>query len=228
MQDLTPGLRVLTWNLFHGRARPPAGRPLLNEFARALAGWDWDVALLQEVPPWWPPLLGRATGAAPHSVLTSRNFGAPVRRAIASRRPDLAKSNGGGANAILVRARPALDSRRARLAWWPERRVAHGIRLPGAWVVNLHASVRPIERIPHDVERARLAALAWAGAEPVVVGGDFNLRQPDLPGFVHAGGHWVDHVFARGLTPGAAEVLDAGRLSDHRPLVVALTPSPRS
>src|SRR5688572_13501753 len=67
MQDLTPGLRVLTWNLFHGRARPPAGRPLLNEFARALAGWDWDVALLQEVPPWWPPLLGRAAGAVPPS-----------------------------------------------------------------------------------------------------------------------------------------------------------------
>ena len=51
---------VLTWNLFHGRAVPPAGRDLLGDFAAALAGWDWDVALLQEVPPWWPPELGRA------------------------------------------------------------------------------------------------------------------------------------------------------------------------
>ena len=228
MQDLTPGWRVLTWNLFHGRARPPAGRPLLDEFARALAGWDWDVALLQEVPPWWPPLLARATGAEPHSVLTSRNFGSRARRAVASRRPDLAKSAGGGANTMLVRGGPALEARRARIAWWPERRVAHGIRLPDAWVVNLHASVRPLERIPGDVERARRAALAWAGAGPLIVGGDFNLRRPELPGLVHAAGHWVDHVFTRGLAPGAAEVLDAGALSDHRPLVVALTPSPGS
>ena len=57
-------MRVLTWNLFHGRAVPPAGRDLAREFAAALAAWEWDVALLQEVPPWWPPALGRACGAA--------------------------------------------------------------------------------------------------------------------------------------------------------------------
>ena len=221
-------MRVLTWNLFHGRARPPAGRPLLNEFARALAGWDWDVALLQEVPPWWPALLGRATGAEPHCVLTSRNFGSRARRAVGSRRPDLVKSAGGGANAMLVRSGPALDARRARIAWWPERRVVHGIRLPTAWVVNLHASVRPPERITRDVERAHRAALAWAGGEPLIVGGDFNLRRPDLPGLAHAAGHWVDHVFARGLELGPAEVLDSGVLSDHSPVVVALTPSSTS
>ena len=46
-------MRILTWNLYHGRAQPPAGRDLLAEFSAMLAGWDWDVALLQEVPPWW-------------------------------------------------------------------------------------------------------------------------------------------------------------------------------
>ena len=51
---LAGAVRVLTWNLFHGRAVPPAGRELFDEFATALAGWEWDVALLQEVPPWWP------------------------------------------------------------------------------------------------------------------------------------------------------------------------------
>src|SRR3954447_2326052 len=66
-------LRVLTWNLFHGRADPAAGRELLAEFAAALAGWDWDVALLQEVPPWWPPELARAAGAQERTALTSRN-----------------------------------------------------------------------------------------------------------------------------------------------------------
>ena len=219
-------MRVLSWNVFHGRSRPPAGRDLLGEFAAALAGWDWDVALLQEVPPWWPPLLGQAAGAEPHRALTSRNLGSDVRRAIAVRRPDLIKSGGGGANAMLVRDGHALEHRRTWLAWWPERRVAHGIRLPSGWVVNLHASVRPLERIPLDVERARVAALAWAGAEPVIVGGDFNLREPALPGFRHAAGHWVDHVFARGWSAEGSEVLDAGTLSDHRPVVVALTPSP--
>jgi endonuclease/exonuclease/phosphatase family metal-dependent hydrolase len=219
-------VRVLTWNLFHGRSRPPARRSLLPEFAGALAAWDWDVALLQEVPPWWPPLLARAAGAEPHRVLTSRNFGRRARRAIAARNPDLIKSSGGGANALLVRGAGALDARRARLTWWPERRVAHGVRLATGWVVNLHASVRPPERIAADVERARTAALGWAASEPVVLGGDFNLTCPRLAGFEHAAGHWVDHVFARGWSRGPAEVLDSGALSDHRPLVVALEPSP--
>ena len=218
-------MRVLSWNLFHGRSRPPAGRSLLGEFAGALAGWDWDVALLQEVPPWWPPLLAQAARAEAHRVLTARNLGLPLRRAIAARDPDLLKSWGGGANVILVRGSEALEHRRARLAWRPERRLAHGIRLPSGWVVNLHASVRPLERIPGDVERARIAALEWAGDEPVVVGGDFNLRRPALPGLERAGGHWVDHVFVRGWTAAGADILDAGRLSDHRPLVVALAPS---
>ena len=57
-------MRVLTWNLFHGRAVPDAPRSLRAEFAAAIAGWSWDVALLQEVPPWWPPELGRAAGAS--------------------------------------------------------------------------------------------------------------------------------------------------------------------
>src|SRR5213596_811973 len=96
-------MRVLTWNLYHGRAVPPAGRPLDAEFTRAIAGWDWDVALLQEVPPWWPPELARAAGAEARTALTSRNFGLWLRRPIAQRRPDVIKSNGGGANAILVR-----------------------------------------------------------------------------------------------------------------------------
>ena len=218
-------MRVLTWNLFHGRARPPAGRALLDEFAAALAGWQWDVALLQEVPPWWPPRLARATGAEAHRVLTSRNLGSGARRALAARWPDLVKSSGGGANAMLVRGASALEHRTTRLAWWPERRVAHGIRLPGGWVVNLHASVRPPARIPADVERARRAALTWAGAEPLIVGGDFNLRRPALAGLAPAAGHWVDHVFVRGWRAGPYEVLDAGPLSDHRPLVVALAPS---
>src|SRR5688500_14507125 len=115
-------MRVLSWNLFHGRSKPNARRSLLNEFARTLAGWDWDVALLQEVPPWWPPMLAQATGSEQHSVLTSRNFPLPIRRAIAARNPDLIKAGGGGANTILVRGGGASQHRRTHLAWLPERR----------------------------------------------------------------------------------------------------------
>ena len=218
-------MRTLTWNLFHGRSRPPAGRPLLTEFASALAGWDWDVALLQEVPPWWPPTLAWATRSEQHTVLTSRNAGLAIRRAIASRAPDLIRSNGGGANTILVRGGGGESHSRARLAWRPERRLAHGIRLPEGWVVNLHASVRPPERIPGDVARARAAALDWAGGARIVIGGDFNLRAPRLPGFTPAAHSWVDHILVRGWEAKNAEILDAGTLSDHRPLAVELSPS---
>ena len=106
---------ALTWNLYHGRSPDPAGRSLLNEFAAALAGWEWDVALLQEVPPWWPPLLAARGGRAVRgSALTSRNFGLWLRREISVRNPDVLKSNGGGANAILVRG--AIREHRIRAA----------------------------------------------------------------------------------------------------------------
>jgi hypothetical protein len=142
-------VRVVSWNLFHGRAVPPAGRPLLHEFATTLAGWEWDVALLQEVPPWWPPLLVRACGddVALAHVRTSRNALLPVRRALSSRRPDLLKANGGGANAILLRGGLGYDAHaRRRLRLRPERRWVHAVRLVdpaggpfhGAWVGNVH------------------------------------------------------------------------------------------
>lgn len=129
--------RVVTWNLFHGRAVPPAGRPLLHEFAEALAGWAWDVALLQEAPPWWPAQLARACGAEVVVARTSRNAGLPLRRAIASRRPDLLKSNGGGCNAILVRPPLRIDAHAVRrLRIRPERRVLHAVRVAGAGVAR--------------------------------------------------------------------------------------------
>ena len=214
---------MLTWNLFHGRAVPPAGVPLLGAFADALAGWDWDVALLQEVPPWWPPALARASGAtAARAALTSRNAGLAVRRAVAVRAPDAIKSNGGGANAILVRDDQVLEHRRETLRWWPERRVVHGLRLAsGAWVVNLHAAAHVEARAASDIAQAGRAALRWSGGGPVVLGGDLNHRSPRIDGFAMAGGRTIDFVFVHELQGvGPARVLEAGRLSDHAPVVV--------
>ncbi len=218
-------LRVLTWNLLHGRSVPPAGRDLFGEFCAALARWEWDVALLQEVPPWWPSVLAERVHAEQRSVLTSRNALLPVRRAIAVRWPDMIKSNGGGANAILVRGDLIFSHRKRLLTPLPERRWVHAVLLghAGLWVANLHGG-GPMR----DAVRAARSVLAWADpATPAVLGGDFNLRHPILEGFEYAGGYSVDHVLARGLAPvGQPEVLERGRLSDHAPVRVDLTTGP--
>jgi len=215
---------VLTWNLFHGRAKPAAGRPLAAEFTATLAGWEWDVALLQEVPPWWPAPLAAATGSTVRMALTSRNSFLPLRRAVAARNPDLVTANGGGCNAILVRDGTIGEHRTRELTNSPERRVMHGIALAGSgWVVNLHASTRPPEQRNADLLIAAAAAREWAAGEPLVLGGDFNSRRPVFPDLRHVAGNWVDHVFTEGReATSAPEVLDAGPLSDHKPLRVAI------
>jgi endonuclease/exonuclease/phosphatase family metal-dependent hydrolase len=218
----------LTWNLYHGRAREPAGRPLLGEFCAALAGWEWDVALLQEVPPWWPPALGARCGAQHRLVLTSRNALLPLRRALAERWPDAIKSNGGGANAILVRTGEVAEHRTRRLCLLPERRWVHAVRVIGLqgramWFGNLHATGGNRAGGLRDARRAAASTLGWAAGEPIVLGGDFNLRSLSLDGFHHVGGHAVDHVFAHALeASGPVDVLERGRLSDHAPVAVTL------
>jgi endonuclease/exonuclease/phosphatase family metal-dependent hydrolase len=223
-------VRLLTWNLFHGRSVPPAGRSLLAEFAARLAAWDWDVALLQEVPPWWTDALAAAAGAEARAAPTSRNALAPLRRAAAERLPDLIGANGGGANAVLVRG-PILDHATERLRLRPERRVAQLVRLPGpTGVVNLHASRSPTLAAEELDLACRLAA-AWAPVGPLVIGGDFNLRLEASPAawLRHVAGRGVDHVLARGLDAAgpavepSRKVGPGGRvLSDHPALVVEL------
>lgn len=216
-------MRVLTWNLFHGRAVPGAGHDLRARFESVLAAWEWDVALLQEVPPWWPPALARACDAAHSTAPTSRNALLPARRAAAERWPDVIKSNGGGANAILVRGE-IRDERRVLLRRWPERRVCHAVRLgDGTWCANLHAQVHSPERARADIERAAAATLSWARGGPAVLGGDFNVRAPAAPGFAALGGHGVDHVLGHDLdAAGPLELPDRGELSDHAPVVVTV------
>jgi endonuclease/exonuclease/phosphatase family metal-dependent hydrolase len=224
-------VRVLTWNLFHGRAVPGAGRDLLAEFCAALAGWEWDVALLQEVPPWWPPALARACDADQRTALTSRNALLALRRLLATRWPDVVKSNGGGANAILVRASGEIaDHRRVLLRRRPERRVCHAVALAdGLWCANLHAQVHSRARADADIERAAAALLAWSGGGPALLGGDFNVRAPAAPGFDVLGGAGVDHVLGHGpAAVGPAEVLDRGELSDHAPVIVTVLPRARA
>jgi endonuclease/exonuclease/phosphatase family metal-dependent hydrolase len=163
-------LRALTWNLFHGRDRPPnraldtwrsrllrtterddthvqVNRDLYDEFARLIAGTGWDAALLQECPPRWTAGLAARAGAEGHAVLTSRNSLAPLRALIARLNPDLIASNEGGSNLTLVRgeirARRELELMPGPR---PERRVMVFTRAEPAstggeiCVANLHAS----------------------------------------------------------------------------------------
>ena len=92
----------------------------------------------------------------------------------------------------------------------------------GGWVVNLHATLRPKPRTRADIQRA---AATWADTERLILGGDFNLRRVEAAGLEHVGGHGVDHVLARGWRGGPVEVLDAGELSDHRPVRITLSAS---
>jgi endonuclease/exonuclease/phosphatase family metal-dependent hydrolase len=233
---------VLSWNLFHGRSLPATNRSLYDEFAAKFGEWSWDVALLQEVPPWWPAPLARRLAVEQCSALTSRNALLALRRALAERRPELLKANGGGCNAILSRA-PIAEHCTLRLRRWPERRVAQLARLrDGMCVVNLHASTRPA-RATQELERLWPRALAWAGTDRLILAGDLNVRSPaPAPAtIVHAAASGVDHVFARGMVPATAggsasgtpsapdrpgrDLLIDGRrveLSDHAPLLTRL------
>jgi endonuclease/exonuclease/phosphatase family metal-dependent hydrolase len=221
-------LRVLTWNLLHGRSVPSAGRDLFDAFAAALEEWEWDVALLQEVPPWWPQPLARHLRAEHRLAPTSRNALPSVRRTLARRWPDVMRSQGGGANAILARRDRIGGHCVRRLCQRPERRVAHGVLLGcGVWVVNLPATAHDTAAALRDGATAAEAAREWSGGGPVILGGDFNLRDPQEPGFERVGGHDVDHIFIAGAlaVAGSVDVLDRGNLSDHAPVAadVSLT-----
>lgn len=217
-------MRVLSWNLFHGRSVPGSGRDLVGDFAARLAAWEWDVAFLQEVPPWWGEPLGAACGASARVALTSRNLGLPVRRVLAQRFPDVIKSNGGGANALLVRGPAIVEHRRLTLRAWPERRVVQAVRTAdGPWFVNLHATAHREDRAYADARKAGLAALGWAGKDArIVLGGDMNVRTCVVPGFRHLVGNSVDHLLARGWERRSARLLERGPLSDHAPVLLEL------
>jgi endonuclease/exonuclease/phosphatase family metal-dependent hydrolase len=217
-------LTLLTWNLKHGRSVPGSGRDLLADFTAALASWEWDVALLQEVPPWWPARLAAALGGEARMVLTSRNAALPLRRWLARRAPDLIGSSGGGANAILSRSLALGEQRTQRLCLWPERRRMHAVPLlnDGVWIANLHVSTHPV-RAQREALQAAAALRTWTGGAPAVLGGDFNVRRLALPGYEPLAAHGVDYLFAAGFGHGGSVALpDRGRLSDHAPLIVSV------
>ncbi|MEA2466732.1 MAG: hypothetical protein QOJ57_858 [Thermoleophilaceae bacterium] len=237
-------MRAVTWNLLHGRSIPPAPKPLLPEFVRALDSVEWGIALLQEAPPRWRQALGRELGAESAITLTSRNFGAPIRSWIADRWPNLIKSNEGGSNQLLVRPPwRIVETREHTLTRCPERRRMLWARLEGPdgaelAVANLHGSVGSVRGAPEQVLRAAAQAVEWAGHLPLLFGGDLNLRVTRHPQVFDelerrfglappTAPDAIDHLLVRGL-----EVVEAPRatwaregalqLSDHAYVTTAL------
>ena len=209
---------------------------------------EWDVALLQEVPPGWVASLGRATSSDAWFVPTSRNWMRPLTGPVWLRRPHLAGSWEGGGNMVLVRSGRNLTvsgTATCSMTFRPERRVVQQLRLAGGPdLYNLHASTGP-EQAGRDVLAAAGFAVARSGSRPFLFGGDLNCRPaagapyPTLerrfgiapPPSGMAGS--IDQILARGpevlesvrpLAPEVREVLDQRsgrlvRLSDHSPAV---------
>ena len=265
---------ALAWNLFHGRDHSPerrlhtwrsrllrttergeghaqVNRVLRDEFAGLLDSWRWEVALLQEAPPRWLPELGRRCRANGVSALTSRNLAAPLRAAAAELNPDLIASNEGGSNMVLVRAPARIVAvERMTLALMPERRrlLLARVELPAGRrlaVACMHLSVPETGRSAVEVLRAAERAVDFAGGDPLVFGGDLNLRQAEEPGaFAQLEERFglapptapraIDHLMGRGLElvqrpralPSAKRELTEPdglriRLSDHAPVTAA-------
>jgi len=261
---------AVSWNLFHGRDFPPdpalftwrsrllrveergathvqVNRDLESEFAQVLGRAEWDVALLQECPPRFAEALARACRAESQRVLTSRNSLGALRTVAARINPDLIASGEGGSNLTLVRHGGPLGKILFRRELTihegkPERRtMAFTQTASRACLANLHATNDQPALAVEDVLRAAEAAAGWAGDDPLLFGGDLNLRPGEDPGVFDVlrerfglegptGPEAIDHLLSRGLElvrppaqwPPQQRELRRGelalRLSDHAPV----------
>jgi endonuclease/exonuclease/phosphatase family metal-dependent hydrolase len=259
----------MTWNLFHGRDWPPEPElqvrahkgnfrrgprlgkeyeqtnwDLLELFAELIDSARWDVALFQEFPPSWKRRLAHACGAEPHRVLSGRNWLQPLTSVIGRWRPDLLGAWEGGSNTALFRgeAGPIAERRRVTLTRRPELRVMGLARLEsGLCVANLHVSTRPSSAEAELVAGADIAS-EFAGTQPLIFGGDFNVRPQASKVFEQLAERFalaaptapdrLSHLLSRGLEvverpkawlPEARDVVDPQtgmkiRLSDHNPV----------
>src|SRR3990172_6687566 len=227
-------LLIRSWNVFHGNADPPRRRGYLHAMVELARADEPDVLCLQEVPVWavprlaaWSEMHVEAAVARPPLLLGSlsafvtRLHQGFFRSAIA-----------GQANAILVARRHSVaDLGKERISeHGRERRVVQAIRIEDTLVVaNLHATneFRHSQVPQAEVERARAFAESHARpGEPVVLAGDFNLRDPRLPGYSQPG-PGIDQVLVRGapstpvaVWPRERRVQEGVVLSDHAPVEV--------
>jgi endonuclease/exonuclease/phosphatase (EEP) superfamily protein YafD len=260
----------MTWNLFHGRDWPPEPKlqirahkgnfrrgprlgdeyeqtnwDLFDEFAALIDSVDWDVALFQEFPPSWKSRLANACRADAHRALSGRNWLQPFTSLIGRWRPDLLGAWEGGSDTTLVRgaAGEVAERRRIVLTRRPELRVMALTRLEaGPCVANLHVSTKPSSAERELLDGAQ-RAIAFAGSEPLIFGGDFNVRPKASKVFDQLEERFglaprtapdrLSHLLVRGLDvvehpaawpPEARDRIDPDtgkkiRLADHNPVI---------
>lgn len=150
-----PPLRIVSWNLFHGRDGLPGlgatrrstwrglpeddgvhmhvNRKLTDLMAAKLASWEPDACALQEVTASAVERIAAITGMQPVWTTTGPLIGpAGLRDALAARNPDLWRTHEGNANVILLgsRLRMVEGSRRA-LRLNPIRDILRAARVLG-------------------------------------------------------------------------------------------------
>jgi endonuclease/exonuclease/phosphatase (EEP) superfamily protein YafD len=263
-------LTAMTWNVFHGRDWPPepvlqvrahkgnfrrgprrgeryeqTNWDLFEQFASFIGGIAWDVVLFQEFPPSWRTRMAQACGAEAHRALSGRNWLQPLTSLIGRWRPDLLGAWEGGSDTTLVRpgAGRIAERRREVLTRRPEIRVMALTRMDsGLCVANLHVSTKPSSAEQELLEAARRAA-DFAGSDPLIFGGDFNVRPKASAVFDQLEDRFglaprtapdrLSHLLVRGLDvvehpaalpPEARDVTDPAtslriRLADHNPVI---------
>ena len=199
-------VQVLSWNLKHGRAEP-VGRALSARRVRRRAGRLG---------------MGRGPAAGGAAVVAAR--ARSRHRSERAQRLDLAQRRVAGAPRAghpLARLRQVKRGRRKCDARARSRRSSRtpgvvcacgpsaarctasgcGGSVPGRTLDRQPARHRARHRGRGARQRPEPRRPSCAGQSPApcVLGGDFNLRELALPGFAHAGGHDVDHVFVHGL-----------------------------
>ena len=148
-------IRIVTWNLFHGRDGLPGlgatrrstwrripeddgvhmhvNHKLTDLMARRLAAWEPDVCALQEVTTSAVRRIARLTGMRPEWTATGPLIGpARLRDALAARNPDLWRTHEGNANVILLGRRLTMvDGSRRSVRLNPVRDILRAARSPG-------------------------------------------------------------------------------------------------
>ena len=196
-------------------------------------GDDPDAVCLQELPLWSLRHLAGWSGMTVFTATAKRSLvPGPLGGVLHRRWPRLIRSAiTGQANAILLAPRHEVFAHRSMRVSerGRERRVCHAVRLDGLVLGNVHASN---EFENPEVPRAELRrahdlvdwlAGEWSESDARVLAGDFNLRDPALPG------PNIDHIVAAGIEHGPLEVWPDERrvqngalFSDHAPVEVRL------
>jgi endonuclease/exonuclease/phosphatase family metal-dependent hydrolase len=222
-------LLVRSWNLFHGNASPPRRHSYLRDMIALATADAPDVVCLQEVPVWAVGRLGRWAGMqefpaiARHGLPTVRLAGWVTRLHNGLIRSAIA----GQANAILVSAAHEATDLGVEKVSGPdfERRVCHGVRLEGEFVVvNTHLSSRGDGQRDELIRTIDFGEERTLSGEPLVLAGDVNLTDVRLEGFSPPG-PGIDHILVRGAVATPLVVWPEERrrqndvvLSDHAPV----------